>query len=184
MMDNSNTFSWIQRVNLEEINPQFLPSIFVLQRSELPKISWIYFVLSKNGKVNYIGRTNNLKKRWQVHHILDQFKEDVEAKIAWLEVSDRSLLPEIEKALIKWFKPSLNRRSKQRKISSHFRIKRTTAVELSHIAANLGYIYGHGGAVGEMLDAIAKGDLLLIPKENWDKISRKSSQTSKHSLEG
>ncbi len=31
--------------------------------------------------------------------------------IAWLEVSEPELLPEIEKALIEWFEPPLNRAS-------------------------------------------------------------------------
>lgn len=66
-------------------------------------------------------------------------------------------------------------RKKLHKISSHFRVDEITPNELSRIAVTLGYIYGNGGAVGEMLDAIAKGELLIVPKENWEKVSRKAS---------
>ncbi len=65
-------------------------------------------------------------------------------------------------------------RKKLNKVSAHFRIDEETPSELSRIAVTLGYIYGSGGAVGEMLDAIASGELLIIPKENWEKIYRKS----------
>lgn len=64
-------------------------------------------------------------------------------------------------------------RKKLNKVSSHFRVDERTPDELSRIAVTLGYIYGSGGAVGEMLDAIASGNLIVIPKENWEKISRK-----------
>ncbi len=47
------------------------------------------------------------------------------------------------------------------KIQSHWRIEPETKEALDQIAQALGYKYGTGGAVGEMLDAIANGELLL-----------------------
>ncbi len=58
-------------------------------------------------------------------------------------------------------------RRKLDKIQSHWRIKRSTTEALSQIAKALGYEYGESGAaVGEMLDAIADGKILLVQKES------------------
>lgn len=92
----------------ESIDPLNLPSLPLESRKDLPNCQGIYFVISSQGLIQYIGRTNNLKKRWQKHHRLSQLEKYLDVKIAWLEVSDCSLLPLIEKALIEWFKPYLN----------------------------------------------------------------------------
>lgn len=56
----------------------------------------------------YIGQTINLPTRWSRHHKLEKLKEIGNVKIAWMEVSDRSLLSSIEEALINYFDPPLN----------------------------------------------------------------------------
>jgi predicted DNA-binding protein len=97
-------------INPETIELSSLPSLSLLQRKDLPEVSGIYFVINNQGVIQYIGKSINLKQRWQQHHRLSQLEELPDIKIAWLEVSDHSLLLEIERALIHWFKPSLNRR--------------------------------------------------------------------------
>ena len=57
----------------------------------------------------HIG-TNNRSKCWLQHHRPAEFESVGEMKIAWLEVSDSRFLLAIEKALIQYFKPSLNNR--------------------------------------------------------------------------
>ncbi|MBD1895760.1 GIY-YIG nuclease family protein [Coleofasciculus sp. FACHB-129] len=57
-------------------------------------------------KALYIGRANNLYRRWLAHHRWNQFQSLIiteNIQIAWLECYDTNLLPEIEKALIRYF---------------------------------------------------------------------------------
>ncbi len=65
-------------------------------------------------------------------------------------------------------------RKKLYHISAHFRVDVKTSSELSKLAITFGYIRGKQGAVGQLLDAIAAGELVLIPKESWDKITKNS----------
>lgn len=98
------------------INPcQFdcsaLPSIPLEWKTSLPKCAGIYFALDENEKVLYIGRSKNINQRWSSvgHHRYAQLSSIPNIRIAWLEVNDASLLPDIEAALIEWFSPVLNR---------------------------------------------------------------------------
>ncbi len=95
-------------IEIKSIQPQSLPYISLSSRKSLPEVPGIYFVITKPDVIQYIGRTSNLRKRWQQHHRLSQLDKYQEVRIAWLEIGDCSLLPEIEKALIQWFKPFLN----------------------------------------------------------------------------
>ncbi|MHC5716012.1 MAG: hypothetical protein ACYTX0_28800 [Nostoc sp.] len=47
--------------------------------------------------------------RWQAHHKLKECKALENPRIAWIEISDTTLVLDIEAALIEWFKPSLNK---------------------------------------------------------------------------
>jgi hypothetical protein len=93
-------------INPESLDLKALPSMPLSDRRNLPIISCIYFALS-SGKVQYIGRSANLQQRWIQHH--RQQYLDINSNIAWLEISNIDLLPQIEAALIEWFKPPLNR---------------------------------------------------------------------------
>lgn len=89
------------------INPRTLPSVSLEERAALPTVPCVYFALDKEGKVQYIGRSNNLRKRWQAHHRGVDLALLGGVCIAYLE-SDVSLLLEIERALIACFRPPLN----------------------------------------------------------------------------
>ncbi len=92
----------------ESINLAALPSLTLANRKQLPNIATCYLVLDGETVV-YVGRSNNLVLRWLGHHKLKQLKSrETEVKIAWIECSDVSLLPSIERALIQYFKPELN----------------------------------------------------------------------------
>jgi len=73
----------------------------------LPTIPGIYFAIDSQGVVQYIGRSNNIRQRWSQHHRNRQLKQIGGVKIAWIEVSDETLLPAIEEALIDWFDPPI-----------------------------------------------------------------------------
>lgn len=89
------------------INISDLPSLPLEQKKSLPKYGGIYFVINSDDEILYIGRSSNLRSRWQNHHRHHQFEKNT-SRIAWLEVSDTSLLADIESALISWFHPQLN----------------------------------------------------------------------------
>lgn len=94
-------------MNPTTINPLVLPSLSLANRSALPSCPAIYFAL-ENDRVLYVGRSCNLQQRWITHHRYSQLKGFNNVRIAWLECSDPSLLPEIEAALIEYFQPELN----------------------------------------------------------------------------
>lgn len=93
-------------INLETLDLSSLPSLPLSDRKQLPAIPCIYFAMS-SGTVQYIGMSKNLQQRWSNHHQLCKLSEST--NIVWLEISNPSLLPEIENALIQWFKPPLNK---------------------------------------------------------------------------
>lgn len=95
-------------INPSVVNPLLLPSVSLEERLHLPTIPCIYFVIDSTGVVQYIGKSVNSKARWASHHKLDQVSNLDKPRIAWLEVSDNSLLQSIESALIQWFNPPLN----------------------------------------------------------------------------
>jgi hypothetical protein len=94
-------------VNPAPVDPLALPSLPLTDRSQLPVCPAVYFALDGD-RVLYIGRSVNLQQRWITHHRYSQLKGLNNVRIAWLECSDPSLLPEIEVALIEYFQPSLN----------------------------------------------------------------------------
>ncbi|MCC5636299.1 hypothetical protein LC593_10605 [Nostoc sp. CHAB 5844] len=53
-------------------------------------------------------------------------------------------------------------RKKLNRESLHARVAPETAEKLKEIAFRLGYIYDEQGSTGQLLDAIASGELILI----------------------
>jgi hypothetical protein len=94
-------------MNPTTINPLALPSLSLANRSALPTCPAVYFAL-EGDRVLYVGRASNLQQRWTTHHRYSQLKGINNVRIAWLECSDPSLLPEIEAALIEYLQPELN----------------------------------------------------------------------------
>jgi excinuclease UvrABC nuclease subunit len=82
--------------------------VALTKKDQLPNVAAIYFVLDAAKDVLYIGRSKSLCFRWQSHHHYARFESLPDIRIAWLTVSDMTLLPDIEKALIAHFQPPLN----------------------------------------------------------------------------
>ena len=91
----------------ETINIASLPFLPLANRRDLPNSAACYLVI-EGEKIIYVGQAKSLLLRWQGHHRLKDFKKRKDVKIAWLIISDESLLREIETALIQWFQPELN----------------------------------------------------------------------------
>jgi hypothetical protein len=97
-------------IDLGTLDPQTLPSVPLKNRSKLPAEPCIYFAIDSQDVIQYIGRTVNAKARWTRHHRRFDLEMIGGVKIAYLMV-DKSLLNEVEKALINWFDPPLNIRN-------------------------------------------------------------------------
>ncbi len=54
-------------IDPKDVNPLDLPSLPLESRRSLPDISALYFVLDEDDELLYIGRANNLVKRWRGH---------------------------------------------------------------------------------------------------------------------
>lgn len=91
------------------IDPFSLPHVALKEKRLLPDCAGIYFVLSAERRLVYVGRTNSLKQRWITHHLLDRLHAVEGFKIAWCTVGTVAVLPDIEAALIAHFQPAMNR---------------------------------------------------------------------------
>ncbi len=69
----------------------------------------IYFAIDSLDVVQYIGRSQGVRGRWQGHHRFGELSQMGGVRICYLAVEDKSLLPSVEQALIFWFQPPLNR---------------------------------------------------------------------------
>ena len=95
-------------MSLLPINVSELPTVPFGCRSELPKVPGIYFALDEYGQILYLGRSVDIERRWGNHHRFKQLERLGCKQLAWLLVSDPSLLPSIESALISFHRPPLN----------------------------------------------------------------------------
>lgn len=85
-----------------------LPNIPLIDKRHLPSCQCVYLAC-QGDHVLYVGQAVNLANRWKQHHHYLALKSMEDVCIAWVEISDSSLLLEIELALIEWFKPVLNK---------------------------------------------------------------------------
>lgn len=94
-----------------EIDVFSLPSVPIKLRLTLPSVTGIYFVIDRFNVVRYIGLSRNIRTRWYAgaHHVFDYLSKEDGAKIAYLEITDVSLLKTAEVVFIKHFKPDLNK---------------------------------------------------------------------------
>jgi uncharacterized protein (UPF0297 family) len=75
-------------------------------KNKLPKLPVIYFVISNNGKVEYIGRSNNARTRFRNHHRKEDFEKLVNPTIHWIHM-DEDLI-ETERLFIEIVSPDMN----------------------------------------------------------------------------
>ncbi len=63
-------------------------------------------------------------------------------------------------------------RKKLDRVNLHARVERGTGEKLKEIAQILGYIYNNEGSTGQLLDAIAVGELILIARKNRSEVEK------------
>lgn len=95
-------------INPSEIDLSSLPWLPLNAKTGFPKNPAIYFAIDSQGTVQYVGRSINPKSRWGNHHKYEALEAIGGIKIVYLFVDSPELLPQIESALISWFKPALN----------------------------------------------------------------------------
>lgn len=94
-------------IDPSSINLLALPSVRLEERAILPTVPCVYLAIDNQGLVQYVGMSNNPRKRWQAHHRGIELALLGGVRIAYLAL-DASLLPEIERAMITHFCPPLN----------------------------------------------------------------------------
>lgn len=62
-------------------------------------------------------------------------------------------------------------RKKLDRTNLHARVAHKTGDKLKQIAHKLGYIHGDEGSTGQLLDAIADGELILIATKNRNNVN-------------
>ncbi len=97
---------------LNTIKLSELPSVYLLNKDNLPNCAAIYFVSDSKGQVLYIGRTINLVERWREHHRFNQLKrfnrKDCISISLMVCSNDIKTLSKLENELIELYKPPLN----------------------------------------------------------------------------
>lgn len=126
----------VSKLSIDSINPFVLPSLPLTERSNLPSLPGIYFVISESNEVLYIGQSTNLMFRWHStnHNKYRDFINLGNVRIAWLVVEEIDLLI-IEGKLISIFRPPFNTAGKTHKsIREEFRFTEDLANKLRKYA--------------------------------------------------
>ncbi len=96
---------------LADIHILNLSKVSLETKELLPEYSSIYYVIDENKTVWYIGKANNIRKRWQgkAHHRIDQLEIQKQKYFSiYYEQVNYSKLDKIEKQQIKKYTPHLN----------------------------------------------------------------------------
>lgn len=97
---------------IDEFDLNNLPSIKLIEKEKLPTTAGIYFAVDENNYVWYVGKAQNINKRWQSHHRYHQLerinrKKSIQLKWYECENNDR-LLSTLENYFIDNYFPELN----------------------------------------------------------------------------
>jgi DNA-binding XRE family transcriptional regulator len=103
--------SELEQVSLIDIEK--LPSMAFTEMSHLPNERSVYFALTSDGTVLYVGQTESLSRRWLSHSKKEDLASVGCSKIAWMK--SEGDIKTLESAFVKRFRPSLNKGEKQSK---------------------------------------------------------------------
>lgn len=109
-----------------EMLRQSVPSLSIYERTKLPNLPAIYFVITSSNKLLYIGMSQNLNQRWYNHHRYQQFIEsDPNCKICWLgfDAMFSESIADIERELISELDTQYNRIGKNGKHTTQINIR-------------------------------------------------------------
>ena len=92
----------------ESIDPMNLPSSLISEIRNLPESCGIYFAISAENQILYVGKASNLRRRWCGHHLSSYFISLGNIRIAWASVS-QECIDALEIDLIRRFTPRFNK---------------------------------------------------------------------------
>lgn len=95
-----------------------LPSVPFYDRSTLPSIAGLYFVvlpeLGRRGTLLYIGQSQDIRQRWVNHHRANQMWVDY--RIHWIGCGDDAERLQTEAILIRDYRPPWNDKTNEETI--------------------------------------------------------------------
>jgi hypothetical protein len=106
--DNARTV-----IDTTTVDPFTLPYVLMSEMKHLPKCAGIYFAIEQD-EVVYIGKSGNVYHRWKNHQLrgvicdMSDLKAVRRFRLSWLAVDDLRSLTDIERELIRRFRPRLN----------------------------------------------------------------------------
>jgi hypothetical protein len=159
-------------INPSEINLESLPCLPLEEKASFPDTPGIYIAIDSLGDIQYIGRANNIKKRWLNHHKYSDLLKLGNIRIHYKVIEDEKNLTLAEKQLIKHFQPPLNnvwhgiKATKGRRKPVAYRIDELVLEVLAKLAREENssvnrYIEKHFFVVGKERGLIDKDEELL-----------------------
>ncbi len=98
------TFSLVYKTEITDLD-----FVSLAELRKLPSIPAIYFAVSKNNELLYIGKAESLKSRWKNHHRYEQLVNDYPGtRIYYHKINDKAHLKILEEYFIELFSPKLN----------------------------------------------------------------------------
>lgn len=126
----------LQESELEQVkslNLETLPSMPLADRAAFPNERVVYFAVTGDGTVLYVGQTSSLSRRWLAHGKEWELVNAGCSRVAWLR--SEGDLRTLETAFVKRFRPPLNAGRRFPKESAGMRIG--TVIKQYRIADDL-----------------------------------------------
>lgn len=92
-------------VKTEHLCPQWIWACRVEQAEKIKFWGGVYYLLTADGRINYIGRSNNMNPRIEIHRSRRKIPFDY---VAILYVEDKALQTVREREAIRYFRPPYN----------------------------------------------------------------------------
>ena len=97
---------------IKNFNLDKLPLVKLLDKAKLPETAGIYFVIDSDNRLLYIGKAQNIYKRWLNHHRYEQLakiNKKISTYLKWYECeNNEDILTKLEQYFIKLYQPELN----------------------------------------------------------------------------
>ena len=129
---------------INEFNLDDLPSVKLVEKEKLPDVAGIYFAVDENNRVWYVGKAQNINRRWQSHHRYYQLEKINRKNLILLKwyacKSDENMLTDLEQYFITSYFPQLNQtKVESRKITPAEISLRKTLTKISKYLIVYGY---------------------------------------------
>ncbi len=140
-----------------------LPAVELSAKDRLPATAGIYFAVDNSDRLLYIGKAQNINKRWVNHHRYHQL-EKINKKntifLKWYECeNDENILIQLEKYFIQTYHPELNQTkvTSKKVIPAEIALRKTLAKISKYVAI---YGYEENSEIFGLPTVILKYDIL------------------------